>query len=162
MDSDIRLDNDRIAMQAWDLDFSHPDRRDATLGPSPFRRALVHWKTPRSGDQLILNFDADYPAGVKVASKLIVRDTVSLLDLTPVSGGPHDYTAPKEQDIDVAKQIEELRRNVAALWKLAFLQAQALGPEQLAYAHNIFEHGGWEGEWFMGKYQGPFKPMKKK
>ena len=161
MDSDIRLDDDRIVMQAWDLDFSHPDRRDQFRGPSPHRRALVHWRTPTAGDQLVLNFDADYPAGVKIASKLIVRDYVSMTNLTPMAGGPDDNHPPETQDVDIVEQIAILRRNVAALWKLTFVQAQALGGEQLALAHSVFKYGGWEGELEMGSYQGPYKPTPK-
>lgn len=70
MDSDIRLDPDRIVMQAWDLDFSHPDRVDFQKGPSQYRRALVQWKTANKGDQLVFNYEGDYPAGVKIVGEV--------------------------------------------------------------------------------------------
>lgn len=62
MDSDIRLEPDRISIQAWDLDLSHPGRR-LNGNTNKFRRALVH----DEGDRLTINYAGDYPGGVKIA-----------------------------------------------------------------------------------------------
>lgn len=59
MESDIKLDQHLVIIEATDLILDAPERRS---NPDGFRRALVHGQN----DQLVINYNGDYPAGVSI------------------------------------------------------------------------------------------------
>ncbi|MCA9636483.1 MAG: hypothetical protein KC420_10700 [Myxococcales bacterium] len=66
MSSDIKLDGDTLTLEGnwakvmcWDIHLDGPGRRISSSGQ---RRALVH----DSGDALTINYNSDYPAGVRI------------------------------------------------------------------------------------------------
>lgn len=70
MSSDIKLDKDWVVVEGkwarvrtWDLMLDAPDRRRNNTG---WRRALVH----SGNDELIINYNRDYPGGVKIKGEV--------------------------------------------------------------------------------------------
>ena len=73
MKSDIKLDGDWVILEGnwtrvrtWDFMLDAPDRRQTNSG---WRRALVHDST----DGLTINYNGDYPGGVKIKGKVNVE-----------------------------------------------------------------------------------------
>lgn len=157
MNSDIRLDPDRVVIQAFDLDLRHPAR--TVEGGSPYRRALVH----DFGDRLTINYAVDYKAGTKVDGRFVVRDAVVLTAMVPNSGDPATPPSPVVQEVDVVQEIASLRNQIANLWNLTFFMADQIDKAQVAglpclnVAHMILKSGTYPSEYVNGVYKGPFK-----
>jgi hypothetical protein len=82
MASDLKLDGERVRVEAWDLVLDAADRRKTQEGE---RRALVH----DYQDGLTLNWGNDYPGGVKLYGvRHITKDPHFLTGVT-ISGGLH-------------------------------------------------------------------------
>lgn len=141
MDSDIKLDGDRLHLEATSIhakaaDFilDSPERNKGAGGP--FRRALVH----DFQDGLTINWAKDYPGGVTINGVVNAPDklnanavkvsgdiTIDRKDLKPQvfvlePGGPHGGPRPKftkpEYDrtpLDLGITIAELLKKVADL-----------------------------------------------
>jgi hypothetical protein len=69
MESDIVLDGHLVLVKATDILLDADERRSPD-GGSPYRRALVHGE----GDQLILNFNRDYPRGITLMGSVRLAD----------------------------------------------------------------------------------------
>ncbi|HYH05131.1 MAG TPA: hypothetical protein VEC37_18730 [Bacillota bacterium] len=62
INGEINSDNNQIKFTAYDLLLDNAARRKPGSNPQKFRRALVH----NFGDQLVLNYEKDYPGGVAI------------------------------------------------------------------------------------------------
>ncbi len=90
MGADLKLLDNQVKVEAWDLLVDSLDRRPGT-NPADMRRAMVH----DSGDALTLNFPAsnllgDYKGGVKVYGS--TNGGISLISGShpgAVHGAPH-------------------------------------------------------------------------
>lgn len=81
MSSDIKLDGDWVVIegtwikgQVCDLILDKPDRRIDNNG---VRRALVH----DFNDGLTINYDGDYPGGVKIQGNVVLPDELNVEDI---------------------------------------------------------------------------------
>jgi hypothetical protein len=66
MESDIKLDRHLVVIEATDLVLNANERRNPNGPADGYRRALVHGP----GDQLVINYDGDYPGGVSIFGRV--------------------------------------------------------------------------------------------
>ncbi|MCI5130043.1 MAG: hypothetical protein D3904_00635 [Candidatus Electrothrix sp. EH2] len=70
-DSDVKLLDGQVKVEAWDLCLDSQDRRE---NDTTHRRALVH----DYGDRLTLNWGGDYPKGVKIQGNTEIAGNLSV------------------------------------------------------------------------------------
>jgi hypothetical protein len=87
MESDIKLDGHVVIIEATDVILDAPERRTS---PDGLRRALVHGQN----DQLVLNYNGDYPAGVSINGPIHVSG------LDPLAPGSSDGGRFENVEID--------------------------------------------------------------
>jgi hypothetical protein len=115
--SDIKMADRRIVVEAWDLCLDSKDRRkNETL----YRRALVH----DYGDRLTINWGGDYPEGVKIQGDTTIEGNLKInngvmhakvgaLYGWEFIGGPSSIHLVAEDLVLNNKQLDESKRNVA-------------------------------------------------
>jgi hypothetical protein len=92
--SSVIIEGDRMDVTAADIVLDAAGRRKA---PGGYRRALVHG----FNDELVINFNGDYPGGVTVASNLRVNGKLSI---GPEGGGVSGLTV-SDLEVRVSKIV---------------------------------------------------------
>jgi hypothetical protein len=83
LDESIEVQGNALRCTTWDLMLDSPDRR---ISPNPlFRRALVH----DVGDMLTVNYEGDYPGGVKICGLLKAVDGATIAGPVELPGAVH-------------------------------------------------------------------------
>lgn len=114
--SDVKLLNGQVKVEAWDLCVDSKDRR---VNNTPHRRALVH----DYGDRLTLNWGKDYPKGVKIQGDTdidgdlqvngLLNAKVQKLDGWEFLGSPPSIHLVATDLVLINQPLEESKRNVA-------------------------------------------------
>lgn len=114
--SDVKLLNGQVKVEAWDLCVDSKDRR---INNTPHRRALVH----DYGDCLTLNWGKDYPKGVKIQGDTdidgdlhvngLLKAKVQMLEGVKFLGSPPSIHLVATDLVLINLPLDESKRNVA-------------------------------------------------
>jgi hypothetical protein len=108
MESDIRLDQHLVIIEATDLILDAPERRAPDAPVGGYRRALVHGPN----DQLIINYDGDYPGGVLIQGRVHLAGLDPRAASTSSDGRFQHLEKPQGERAEQLKQrLEQLVRS---------------------------------------------------